>query len=304
MNTLMELYDNCTLCPRKCGVNRNSGKRGFCGMTSELFLARAALHYWEEPCISGTNGSGTVFFSGCSLKCVYCQNHVIAACGSGKAVSTQRLTDIFLELQYKNAHNINLVTPTHYVPHIIEAITEAKKRGLNIPIVYNTSGYETVENIKRLEGIVDIYLPDFKYYDSSVAKKYSNACDYSECAVSAIKEMLRQTGSAIFDSDGIMQRGVIVRHLVLPGNLKNSKAALKLLYDTFADDIYISVMSQYTPMPHLDISEYRELKRTLTKGEYSYIIDYAANLGIKNGFMQEGSAAEESFIPFFDNTGV
>lgn len=304
MNTVMELYDCCRLCPRACGVNRSAGERGFCTMTSELVLARAALHQWEEPCISGTNGSGTVFFSGCSLKCVYCQNSVIAHGKAGKTVEPERLSEIFLELQAKNAHNINLVTATHYVPHIILAVTEARKQGLRIPIVYNTSGYETLENIKRLDGIVDIYLPDFKYCDKNSAKKYSNAYDYPEYALSAIREMLRQTGKAVFDVDGIMQKGVIVRHLVLPGNIKSSKAALKLLYDEFADDIYISIMSQYTPMPHIDAVRYRELTRTLTKGEYSYIIEYAANIGIKNGFMQEGGAAVDSFIPSFDNEGV
>ncbi len=300
----MNLYGNCTLCPRKCGVNRNRGEKGFCGMTNELVLARAALHQWEEPCISGTNGSGTVFFSGCSLRCVYCQNYIIANCGSGKIVTAERLADIFLELQAKKAHNINLVTGTHYVPHIITAISDAKKRGLNIPIVYNTSGYETVENIKRLEGLIDIYLPDFKYFDNTAAQKYSNAHDYADYAASAIKEMLCQTGKAVFDSAGIMQKGVIVRHLVLPGNIKNSKAVLEFLYRTFGDDIYISVMSQYTPMKHINGDKYKELTRSLTNGEYSFIVNYAIKIGIKNGFMQEGTAAEESFIPEFDNEGV
>ncbi len=273
-------------------------------MTSELVLARAALHQWEEPCISGTNGSGTVFFSGCSLKCVYCQNYSIAHSQSGKAVSVGRLAEIFLELQDKKAHNINLVTATHYVPHVIDALTLARKNGLHIPIVYNTSGYETIENIKRLDGFVDIFLPDLKYCTSSSAQKYSNAPDYFTYARDAIAQMLRQTGRPEFDSDGIMLKGVIVRHLVLPGNIKNSKATIKFLHEKFADDIYISIMKQYTPMKQINKEKFSELTRSLTNGEYDCVVNYAAKIGVKNGFIQESGAALESFIPEFDNEGV
>ena len=304
MSDIMSLYDKCTLCPRRCNVNRNSGAKGYCGMTSELVLARAALHQWEEPCISGTNGSGTVFFSGCSLKCVYCQNYSIAHSQSGKAVSVGRLAEIFLELQDKKAHNINLVTATHYVPHVIDALTLARKNGLHIPIVYNTSGYETIENIKRLDGFVDIFLPDLKYCTSSAAQKYSNAPDYFTYARDAIAQMLRQTGRPEFDFDGIMLKGVIVRHLVLPGNIKNSKATIKFLHEKFADDIYISIMKQYTPMKQINKEKFSELTRSLTNGEYDCVVNYAAKIGVKNGFIQESGAALESFIPEFDNEGV
>ncbi len=298
------LYDNCTLCPRRCGADRNSGKTGYCGMTSVLTVARAAPHMWEEPCISGENGSGTVFFSGCSLRCVYCQNHDIANGKRGKEITAERLAEIFIELQDKKVNNINLVTATHFVPHVTQALDIARQSGLDIPVVYNTSGYETVENIQRLNGYVDVYLPDFKYVEPNAAAKYSNAPDYTRLALDAIAEMLKQTGKPVIDENGIMQRGVIVRHLVLPGNIKNSKAALKLLHDAFGDDIYISVMKQYTPMPFIDGTKYRELKRRLTTGEYNSVVSYAADIGIVNGFIQEGEPAKESFIPEFDNEGV
>lgn len=282
------------------------GKTGYCGMGAEVRIARAALHQWEEPCISGKNGSGTVFFCGCSLKCVYCQNHNIAiGTDCGKYVTLERLAQIFLDLQNKKAHNINIVTGTHYTPHITEAIGLARKNGLIIPTVYNTGGYETVSNIERLNGYIDVYLPDFKYIDGDKAYKYSNARNYPKTALSAIEAMLKQVGSPVFD-DGIMTKGVIVRHLVLPGNVKASKLAIKTLYDAFGDDVYISVMKQYTPMRHIMnfSDDYRELKRKLTTGEYNAVVNYACDIGIVNGFVQKGENASESFIPDFNNEGV
>ena len=302
----MDLYKECRLCPRNCGVDRTNGKIGYCGETSVPSVARAALHYWEEPCISGKNGSGTVFFCGCSLKCVYCQNHCIATGeAKGKPVDSQRLCQIYFELKEKGAHNINLVTATHFTPHVVESVNMAKSKGLDIPIVYNTSGYETVENIKRLAGTVDIYLPDFKYFDADVAKKYSNASDYPKFALKAIEEMLKQVGLPVLE-DGIMKKGVIVRHLVLPGHIKASKSAIEAIYNAFGNDVYISIMKQYTPMPHIMSfdDEFKSLKRTLTKGEYKSVVDHAAKLGIVNGFVQYGDNAKESFIPAFDNEGV
>lgn len=301
------LYENCSLCPRHCGVDRLHGKIGYCGMSSELKIARAALHHWEEPCISGKNGSGTVFFCGCSLKCIYCQNHNIALGDNcGKFVTIQRLSEIFTELQDKKAHNINIVTGTHFTPSIISAIDIAKKSGLKIPVVYNTSGYETEQNIKLLDGYVDVYLPDFKYIDSEKSGKYSHAANYPQIALIAIENMLKQVGTPVFDNDGILTKGVIVRHLVLPGNIKSSKIALKTLHDIFGDDIYISIMKQYTPMPHImEFSDgYRELKRKLTTGEYNAVVNYACDIGITKGFIQNGKNASESFIPEFDNSGV
>lgn len=300
------LYANCGLCPRNCGVNRLAGNVGYCAMGAELKIARAALHRWEEPCISGSHGSGTVFFCGCSLKCVYCQNHNIAiGTECGKTVTTERLSEIFIELQNKNAHNINIVTGTHFTPHIVAALDIARAKGLKIPIVYNTSGYETINNIKLLNGYVDIYLPDFKYIDPEKAQKYSKAKSYPQIALSAIENMLKQVGKPVFEN-GIMNKGVIVRHLVLPGNIKASKLALKTLHDMFGDDIYISIMKQYTPMPHIMEfpDEYRELKRKLTSGEYNAVVNYACDIGIVNGFIQNGEIASESFIPEFDNEGV
>ena len=256
-------YTSCRLCPRRCGANRLAGQLGRCHVPADLYLARAALHFWEEPCISGDCGSGTVFFSGCNLGCVFCQNHSIAKADIGKKVSIARIAEIFLELQQKGAANINLVTPTHYVPSIAEALRMAKKNGLTLPIVYNTGGYETVETLRLLDGLVDIYLPDFKYMDPALAKKYSFAPDYPEVAKTALKEMFRQVGKPEFstanetaaesDDDAVplMKKGIIVRHLMLPGCEEDSHAVLKYLYETYGDDIYISIMNQYTPLPHV-----------------------------------------------------
>lgn len=310
MNDFLSSYLSCTLCPRRCRVNRLFGEKGRCRVTADVFLSRAALHFWEEPCISGDCGSGTVFFSGCNLGCVFCQNHDIAKATIGKKVSIERLSEIFLELQDKGAANINLVTPTHYIPSITCALSQAKKNGLTIPIVYNTGGYESVETLKQLDGLVDIYLPDFKYIDPALSRKYSFAPDYPEVAKAALAEMFRQVGTPVFfessgnddDTPPLMKKGIIVRHLALPGCEADSRAVLDYLYQTYGDDIFISIMNQYTPLSH--VASYPELNRQITEEEYDRLTDYAVDLGIENGFIQEGETAEESFIPTFDYEGV
>jgi putative pyruvate formate lyase activating enzyme len=295
----------CDLCPRKCLVDRKKGEKGICGQTENLKVARAALHFWEEPCISGDAGSGAVFFSGCPLHCVLCQNENIANGTVGKEISLERLVDIFLELQEKRANNINLVTPGHFVPQIVKALDQARKEGLTLPVVYNTSSYETVDTLKMLEGYVDIYLPDFKYMSQVLSKKYSHAPDYAEVAKAAIAEMVRQTGKAVFvngDEDNLILRGTIVRHLTLPGCMEDSMQILKYLHETYGDMIYISIMNQFTPLSNLE--KYPELNRRITDEEYETLVDYAIDIGIENGFIQEGDTAEESFIPAFDCEGV
>jgi len=284
-------------------VNRRKGQRGYCQETGELVVARAALHMWEETCISGKEGSGTVFFSGCNMGCVFCQNYSIARSKVGKPISVKRLARIFLELQEQGANNINLVTPTHYVPQIIEALDMAKQEGLRLPIVYNTSGYEKTETIQMLKGYVDIYLPDFKYMEEELAKKYSHAPDYPAYAKEALEEMVSQVGSPKFDEKtGRMKRGVIVRHLVLPGHVKNAKAVIRYLYETYGERIMISIMNQYTPMEQ--VKDDPLLARKVTKREYERVVDYAMELGVECGFIQEGEVASESFIPEFDGEGV
>lgn len=293
----------CNLCPRGCNADRINGKYGFCGVSGEdIYLARAALHMWEEPCISGEDGSGTVFFGGCPLRCVYCQNYNIANAKTGKPVTKTRLAEIFLELQQKGANNINLVTPTHYTPEIIWAVKEARKQGLVIPVVYNCSGYEKLGTLKMLDGIVDIYLTDFKYMDKKIARRYSNAEDYPEIAKIALAEMVRQTGEAEFDEDGMMKKGVIVRHLLLPGYLNNAKAVVEYVYKTYGDKVFLSLMNQYTPLPQVE--KYPEINRCVTEEEYEELVDYAIEIGIENGFIQEGETAKESFIPEFNYEGV
>lgn len=303
MHTTSHLLSNCILCPRKCGADRLAGQIGYCSMPADLRVARAALHMWEEPCISGTSGSGTVFFSGCNLKCVFCQNHSIALGDCGKAVTISRLAEIFLELQKKGATNINLVTPTHYIPQIRDALILAKGSGLTLPIVYNTGSYENVESLRLLEGLIDIYLPDLKYYSAELSSLYSHARDYFEVATAAIDEMYRQVGSPIFDeTSGLMKRGMIVRHLLLPGQSKDSKKVLRYLFETYRHDIYISIMNQYTPLPH--VADIPELNRPVTDEEYDRVVNFALRLGIENAFIQEGETARESFIPPFDMEGV
>lgn len=298
----MNKYKNCLLCPRKCGINRSTGQTGVCGVSSEIKVARAALHYWEEPCISGKRGSGAVFFSGCSLHCVFCQNREISDGKAGKVISKERLSDIFMELAVKGANNINLVTPGQYIPDIVWAVNDAKSRGMKLPIIYNTSGYENVTELKLLEGIVDVYLPDFKYMDSTLSARYSRAKDYPSVAKQALSEMVRQQPDVVIDdATGLIQKGVIVRQLLLPGHVNDAKAVLKYLYDTYHDHVYISMMSQFTPIA---LKDYPEINRTVTRREYERLVDYALKIGITNAFIQEGDVAKDSFIPAFDCEGV
>lgn len=298
----MNKYENCLLCPRKCGINRRTGQTGVCGVSSEIKVARAALHYWEEPCISGKRGSGAVFFSGCSLHCVFCQNREISDGKEGKVISKERLSDIFMELAGKGANNINLVTPGQYIPDIVWAVNDAKSRGMKLPIIYNTSGYENVTELKLLEGIVDMYLPDFKYMDSTLSARYSRAKDYPSVAKQALSEMVRQQPDVVIDdATGLIQKGVIVRQLLLPGHVNDAKAVLKYLYDTYHDHVYISMMSQFTPIA---LKDYPEINRTVTKREYERLVNYALEIGITNAFIQEGDVAKDSFIPAFDCEGV
>lgn len=298
----MNKYENCLLCPRKCGINRRTGQTGVCGVSSEIMVARAALHYWEEPCISGKRGSGAVFFSGCSLHCVFCQNREISDGKAGKVISKERLSDIFMELADKGANNINLVTPGQYIPDIVWAVNAARRRGMKLPIIYNTSGYENVTELKLLEGIVDVYLPDFKYMDSTLSAMYSRAKDYPSVAKQALSEMVRQQPDVVIDdATGLIQKGVIVRQLLLPGHVNDAKAVLKYLYDTYHDHVYISMMSQFTPIA---LKDYPEINRTVTRREYERLVDYAIKIGITNAFIQEGDVAKDSFIPAFDCEGV
>ena len=292
-------YRRCELCHRKCAINREN-TLGYCKMSNELYVSRAALHFWEEPPISGTNGSGTIFFSGCSLSCVFCQNKEISRGRSGKEVTVNQLSDIMIRLQNDGAHNINLVTPTHFVPSIAETIRLAKTNGLSIPIVYNTGSYDTVDTLKMLDGLIDIYLPDLKYYTEKTAEKYSFASNYPTVAKEAIAEMFRQVGEPVFDSKGVMKKGVIVRILLLPGHVAEAKLSLKHLLDTYGDSVYVSLMNQSTPMPDVTTP----LNRPVTNEEYEQLLNYAEKIGLKNGFTQDFGTAKESFIPPFDNTGV
>lgn len=334
----------CNLCPRECGADREAGERGYCQSDSRIQVARAALHHWEEPCISGKGGSGTVFFSGCNLRCVYCQNHEISRGGAGKPVTVDRLTEIFLELQAKGAENINLVTPDHYVTAVREAVLRAKEQGLFLPIVYNGSGYEKPEAIRGLAGIVDVFLTDFKYMDAFLAGKLSQAADYPQRAKRALAEMVDITCNVptaadfpqhtvditqnmpdvaaspqdavditqnlappapYFDEKGMLRRGVIVRHLLLPGHKQNAKDVIRYVYETYGDKVILSIMNQYTPVLGIEKrTDCRELYRKVTKREYEAVVDYAIALGVKNAFVQEGDTAKESFVPAFDGEGV
>ena len=287
----------CHLCPRNCGVDR-SRSTGFCGMPEDIHIARAALHMWEEPCISGTVGSGTVFFSGCTLRCVFCQNYAISTLRQGKTISVEELAEKFLDLQHMGAWNINLVTPGHYVPQIIRALDIARRQGLKLPVVYNTSGYERVDTLKMLEGYVDIYLPDFKYVNTQLSEKYSGAPDYFDVASQALWEMVRQVPETVFEG-ARMLKGVIVRHLLLPGCLMDSKRVVRYLYETYGDRIYMSLMSQYTPLPHV-AEHFPELNMKVKRKSYDKLVDFALALGVTRAFIQEGDPAKESFIPDFE----
>lgn len=294
----LNMLEKCNLCPRKCSVNRLDGELGFCKATADVKIAKVSLHQWEEPCISGTMGSGTVFFSNCNLKCVFCQNHKISNEGNGKIVSINRLSKIFLEHQKCGAHNINLVTPTHYVPQIIEAIIIAKKEGLSIPILYNSNAYENLDTIKALKGFIDVYLPDLKYYKDKYGVKYSKAPNYFNVASEVITEMVSQVGEAKFDDNGLIQKGVIIRHLMLPGLLFDSKKIIDFIYKSFNNSVYISLMNQYTPM--YNAFKYPEINKPLNSNHYDSLIDYCLNLGIIKCFIQESGTSSKCFVPDFN----
>ena len=314
-STLLQSIDSCTLCPRNCKVRRKEGKTGFCGSTSEIRIARAALHMWEEPCISGLEGSGTVFFTGCSLRCVYCQNNYISGSFSkpgsevsvGKTVTIPELSDIFLSLQAQGANNINLVTPDHFMPDIDTALDIAKENGLLLPVVCNCSGYESVDSLRKYYKNVDIFLTDFKYMDAELAGRLSKAYDYPEVAKKALSVMFSLVGEPVFsdkpsgtDNINIMKKGIIVRHLVLPGHKKNSKEVIEYIAENYGDKVYLSVMNQYTPPAYLsEMPEFKDIARKVTKREYTEVVDFALSLGIENAFIQEGETASESFIPDF-----
>lgn len=296
----MELLKECMLCPRKCGVNRYE-KLGVCHANNKIKLAYYSLHKWEEPVISGNNGSGTIFFSNCNLKCCYCQNKKISIDGYGKYVSGKRLEEIMLELQEKKAHNINLVTPTHYVPQISRVLKKIKGKELKIPVVYNTSSYENVGTIMMMRNLVDIYLADLKYYDDELGVKYSKCDNYFEVATMAIDEMYRQVGSIELDEDGMLKKGLVVRVLILPGHARDAKEIINYLYKTYKDDIYISIMNQYTPVNKV---EFDNLNRKVSEDEYDTVVDFAIELGVTKAFIQEGDTASDSFIPDFDKSVI
>lgn len=296
----MDMLESCMLCPRNCKVNRHKSV-GFCGASDKVKLAYYSLHQWEEPIISGENGSGTVFFSNCNLRCLFCQNKKISTDRNsyGKEISNDKLKEIFLKLQDLGAHNINLVTPTHYVPQIIDVLKEVKNKNLKISVVYNTSSYENVSTIESLKGLIDIYLADLKYFDDELGNKYSKCNDYFKYASLAIGEMYKQTGKFQI-KDNLLVSGLVVRVLVLPGHVDDSKKIIKYLYDTYKDNIIISIMNQYTPV--CKINDFPNLNRKLTDEEYDEVIDYACSLGIENAFVQEGETQSESFIPDFDSS--
>ncbi|MGE5631314.1 MAG: radical SAM protein [Caulobacteraceae bacterium] len=292
---------NCKICPRQCGINRYE-RKGACGADFSVIASKAYLHQWEEPCISGEKGSGTIFFSGCNLNCVFCQNYQISQELLGKKISNTRLAEIMLELQAQGALNINLVSPTPYAVQIIDAVAIAKQKGLSIPVVYNTNGYETVEIIEKLKGTVDIYLPDIKYYTDTYAVKYSNAKNYFSYTSKAVLAMVRQVGHPVFDDSGIMQKGVIIRHLILPDLLEDSKKILSWIKDNLGAETYVSLMGQYTPL--YDAARFEEINRKLEDWEYEFIIDYFFKIGLENGFVQELDSACSDYVPDFDFSGI
>ena len=290
-------YKNCKICPRECGVDR-SKQAGACGATDKMKVALVSIHNYEEPCISGTEGSGKLFFSNCNLRCVYCQNFKISRNGYGKEITVQRLADIFIEQQNRGVNNINLVTPTMYVDQIIESIKIARKNGLKIPIVYNSSGYEKVETIKKLAGYIDIYLPDFKYASNRLALRYSGVNNYVESAISSISEMIKQVGKPVFNDKGIMVKGVVIRHMILPNNVLNSKMVLKNIAKLFKDDTMVSVMAQYFPTGNA--AKYPEINRKITKEELAEVEECLEDLNITNGYIQELGEHEEEYVPDFN----
>ena len=295
---LRQALSHCVLCPRMCGADRAAGQTGFCGCTEQVRIARAALHFYEEPCLSGTRGAGTVFFAGCTLRCIYCQNAQISRRSVGRTVSVPELAEVFLDLQTQGAHNIDLVTPTHFSPLIAAAAETAKKGGLHIPIVWNTGGYERPEVLEALADTVDVWMPDFKYWKTETARALSAAPDYPEAAKAAFAEMFRQQPELVYDKDGLLQKGVLARILVLPGHAKEAADILRYLAETYEDRILISLMSQYTPMPQM--ADHPDLSRKITRREYDRVVNEALRLDLSNVFIQEGDAAKESFIPPFE----
>lgn len=296
----MKELEKCEICPHKCKVNRALGNKGRCRCNDKIKIALASIHNYEEPCISGKNGSGTIFFSNCNLKCIYCQNYEISQLDKGKEITIDHLAEIFINQQNKNVNNINLVTPTMYVPQIIEAIKIARNNGLKIPIIYNSNGYENVETIKMLDGYIDVYLPDLKYYSNEIAKKYSKIDNYFFNAVNAIKEMQKQVGNPIFNEDGIIQKGVIIRHLILPNHILNTKKILKYIKENFDENTYISVMAQY--FPTYKAKDDDKINRKISKKEYKEVEEYLYLLNLKNGYIQELGEHEEEYVPNFDLT--
>lgn len=295
-------YEKCDLCPRKCGVNRNKDEKGFCNQTAQLKVGRASLHMWEEPCISGKNGSGTVFFSGCSLRCCYCQNFHLSRGEEGVVITSENLCSTFLNLQKQGAHNINLVTGEHFAPHIKTAIEKAREEGLKIPVILNSSGYISLRTLELFKEVIDIYLVDFKYMNPETAKKYSLAKDYPSVCIEALDKMYSFVGKPQYDKDGILQKGVVVRHLCLPHSEEDSKKIISYVFEKYGEDVILSIMSQYTPFGECE--KYPELTRKLTSKEYDEIVDFCLEKGVKNAFIQGDEAASESFIPSFDGEGV
>lgn len=291
--------EKCEICPHKCGIDRTKQEIGRCKSTDKVKVALCSIHHFEEPCISGGHGSGTVFFSNCNLNCIYCQNYEISQEGKGKEISIEELASMFIEQQNKHAENINLVTPTSYAFQIIEAIKIAKKKGLTIPIIYNTNGYEAIETLKELEGYIDVYLPDLKYYDNEIAKKYSKIENYFEIATKAIQEMYRQVGSPKLDERGMIQKGLMIRHLVLPNYVENSKNILKWVKENIDENVYVDIMAQY--FPTYRAKEDKRLNRKLTLDEYHEIEEYVYQLDIKNGYMQELGEHEEEYVPKWED---
>lgn len=291
--------EKCMLCPRECGADRSNGRKGFCGESRTIRVAKTSLHKWEEPCITGKYGSGTVFFSGCSLKCIFCQNYNIADSSVGKDFTQEELADAFLRLQEKGASNINLVTAGHFIEELVLVIHRAKEKGLEIPIVYNSSAYEKVEALRKLDGLISIYLPDCKFFDPHISEEYAKAPDYFPVAAAAIREMARQVGEPCFEEEsGNMIKGVIVRHLILPGHTKDSMKIIEYLHKEFGESVYISIMNQYTPIR--EWKDHPNLNRRITKREYEKVVGYALDIGVQRAFIQEGGTADESFIPQFD----
>ena len=295
---MVNFLDNCTICPNNCNVNRNKKNTGKCMADNNVKIALSSLHFFEEPCISGTNGSGTIFFSHCNLNCIYCQNYKISQDNKGKIISVKELANIMINLQNKNAHNINLVTPTIYAYQIIEAIKIAKENGLKIPIIYNTNSYENIDTIKALNRYIDVYLPDLKYYDNNLGLKYSKIKNYFDYASKSIKEMINQVGNPKFDENGIIKKGVIIRHLILPNHIINSKNILKWIKDNLGEDTYISIMAQY--FPTYNAKKDQLLNRKLTNKEYKEIENYLYLLNLKNGYLQDLGSCEETYVPNFD----